>query len=202
LRRRYYEETGGAAGAEAVRRAQFDSPERTVHFRVAEHDGHIYLDHADKHWRAVEIGTDGWRIIAFPPVRFRRAAGMLALPLPEREGLEACQTLFASVPIPDDGSWRNAGWPKNPRARASRLRPAHGHWGNPSPPSGWIETSTSKLSCLVHMKKPRRSGAEVGLRNRSSLSELSHDARPADRLPPSSAKGPHATSRLHVRNSL
>ena len=47
LRRRYYEETGTAASAETIRsavdlleaRAQFDAPERTVHVRVAEHDG-------------------------------------------------------------------------------------------------------------------------------------------------------------------
>src|SRR5262249_16845585 len=26
------------------------------------HDGHIYLDLADEHWRAIEIGPDGWRV--------------------------------------------------------------------------------------------------------------------------------------------
>src|SRR5262249_30693244 len=68
LRRRYYEETGSAASAEAIRsavdlleaRAEFDAPERRVHIRVAEHDGRTYLDLADKDWRAVQIGrTDG-----------------------------------------------------------------------------------------------------------------------------------------------
>ena len=39
-------------------RAQFDGPEQTVHVRVAEHDGRIYLDLADEHWRAVEIGPE------------------------------------------------------------------------------------------------------------------------------------------------
>ena len=56
LRRRYYEETGSAASAETIRsaldlleaRAQFDAPERTVHTRVAEHNGDTYLDLADK----------------------------------------------------------------------------------------------------------------------------------------------------------
>jgi hypothetical protein len=55
LRRRYYEATGGALNAQAISseldlleaRAQFDAPERSVHVRVAEHDGHIYLDPAD-----------------------------------------------------------------------------------------------------------------------------------------------------------
>jgi hypothetical protein len=94
LRRRYYEATGSALGAQAMAseldllevRAQFDAPERPVHVRVAEHAGCIYLDLADDHWRAVEIGPDGWRVNGCPLVRFRRPAGMLALPVPEPGG--------------------------------------------------------------------------------------------------------------------
>jgi hypothetical protein len=94
LRRRYYEATGGALNGQAISseldlleaRAQFDAPERSVHVRIAEHEGHIYLDLADEHWRAVEIGPDGWRVNKFPPVRFRRPAGMLPLPVPESGG--------------------------------------------------------------------------------------------------------------------
>src|SRR5262245_852845 len=63
LRRRYYKATGGALGGQAIAseldlleaRAQFDAPERSVHTRIAEHDGRIYLDLADEHWRVVEI---------------------------------------------------------------------------------------------------------------------------------------------------
>jgi hypothetical protein len=92
LRRRYYEATGEGASAGEIRsaldlleaRAQFDAPERAVHIRVAEHAGHIYLDLADEHWRTVEIGPDGWRVIGCPPVRFHRPAGMLPLPVPEQ----------------------------------------------------------------------------------------------------------------------
>jgi hypothetical protein len=69
LRRYYYQATGAAAGAGEIRsaldlfetRAQFDGPARTVYIRLAEHAGHIYLDLADEHWRAVDIGPDGWR---------------------------------------------------------------------------------------------------------------------------------------------
>jgi hypothetical protein len=94
LRRRYYEATGSALGAQTISseldlleaRAQFDAPERSVHVRIAEHDGHIFLDLADEHWRAVEIGPDGWRVNNCPPMRFRRPAGMLPLPVPERGG--------------------------------------------------------------------------------------------------------------------
>jgi hypothetical protein len=94
LRRRYYQATGEAASAAEIRsaldlleaRAQFDASERVVHVRVAEHAGHIYLDLADEHWRAVEIGPDGWHVIGCPPVRFRRPAGMLPLPVPQQGG--------------------------------------------------------------------------------------------------------------------
>ncbi len=94
LRRRYYEATGSALGAQAISseldlleaRAQFDAPERPVHVRIAEQAGHVYLDLADDHWRAVEIGPDGWRVNRCPPVRFRRRAGMLPLPIPEKGG--------------------------------------------------------------------------------------------------------------------
>src|SRR6516165_4438646 len=94
LRRKYYEATGEAPGAGEVNsalnlleaRAQFDGPMRAVHIRVAEHDGRVYLDLADEHWRAVEIDADGWRVVSCPPVRFRRAAGMLPLPVPTEGG--------------------------------------------------------------------------------------------------------------------
>jgi len=105
LRRRYYEETGGAASAETIRsaldlleaRAQFDAPERTVHVRVAEHDGHSYLDLADKDWR-----PDGWQVVASPPVRFRRAAGMLPLPIPQRGGSIEALAAFLNLPAQDE----------------------------------------------------------------------------------------------------
>src|SRR5260370_25451948 len=91
LRRRYYDATGGALGAQAIASqldlleawAQFDAPERSVHVRVAEHSGHIYLDLADDPWRAVQIGPDRWRVNDSPPVRFRPPAGLLPLPLPQ-----------------------------------------------------------------------------------------------------------------------
>jgi hypothetical protein len=110
LRRRYYEETGSAASAETIRsavdlleaRAQFDAPERTVHIRIAEHDGRIYLDLADKDWRAVQIGPDGWQVVTSPPVRFRRAAGMLPLPIPQRSGSIEALAAFLNLPASDE----------------------------------------------------------------------------------------------------
>jgi hypothetical protein len=75
--------------------AQFDGLERAVYMRTAEHAGRIYLDLADEYWRAAEIGPDGWRVIGSPPVRFRRPAGMLSLPVPEPGGsIEALASLL------------------------------------------------------------------------------------------------------------
>src|SRR5215475_8459748 len=111
LRRRYYQATGEAASAAEIRsvldlleaRAQFDGPTLTVHLRIAEHAGHIYLDLADEHWRAVEIGPDGWRVIGCPPMlRFRRPAGMLPLPVPKRGGSIEALRSFLNLPSRND----------------------------------------------------------------------------------------------------
>ena len=94
LRQQYYERTWDAPSPAALNaalnvleaQAQFDGPQRKVSVRLAEQDGLIYLDLADEFWRCVEIGPNGWRIAADPPVRFRRSAGMHPLPLPVRGG--------------------------------------------------------------------------------------------------------------------
>jgi hypothetical protein len=106
LRRCHYETTGTALDAAAIRsaldflevRALFDAPERSVHVRVAEHAGRIYLDLADECWRVVEIAPDGWRVIGSPPVRFRRPAGMLPIPAPERGGSVEALASFLNLP--------------------------------------------------------------------------------------------------------
>ena len=121
LRRKYYESTGEAPSAGEVNsalnlleaRAQFDGPERAVHIRVAEHDGRVYLDLADEHWRAVEIDADGWRVVSCPPVRFRRAAGMLPLPVPAEGGSIEALASFCNISSRSDFvlviSWLLAG---------------------------------------------------------------------------------------------
>jgi hypothetical protein len=106
LRRRIYETTRTAPSAAAIgsaldlleAQAQFDGPERAVHVRLAEHAGHVYLDLADECWRAVEIGPDGWRVIGSPPVRFRRAAGMFPLPVPQPGGSIEALASFLNLP--------------------------------------------------------------------------------------------------------
>jgi hypothetical protein len=110
LRRRHYEATRTAASTAAINsaldlleaQAQFEGPEREVRVRLAEHPGHIYLDLADEYWRAVEIGPDGWRVIGSPPVRFRRAAGMLPLPVPQGGGSIEELASFLNLPSRND----------------------------------------------------------------------------------------------------
>ena len=89
-------------------RARYEAPEREVHLRVARADGKIYLDLADQKWRAVEIDAQGWRIIESPPVRFRRTAGMLALPEPARSG--DINKLRAFLNVDDDGFVLAVAW--------------------------------------------------------------------------------------------
>ena len=67
-------------------KAHYDADERQVHTRVARLDGKLYLDLCDAGWRAIEIDETGWRIVDTPPVRFRRASGVLPLPVPECGG--------------------------------------------------------------------------------------------------------------------
>jgi len=110
LRQQYYERTWDAPPASALSaalnvleaQAQFDAPSRAVAVRVAEQDGLIYLDLADEFWRIVEIGRGGWRIADHVPVRFRRAAGMLALPLPVRGGSIAELRHYLNLTDEDD----------------------------------------------------------------------------------------------------
>ena len=94
LRKLFHDETDKAPNAAAIAdalavleaKAVFDGPEHSVYLRTAEHDGHIYLDLVDADWKAVEVDAAGWRIVADPPVRFRRAKAMLQLPAPTEGG--------------------------------------------------------------------------------------------------------------------
>jgi hypothetical protein len=111
LLRRFFEATGGAPSSEALQsalnvteaKAHFDAPERQVHVRVGELDGKLYLDLGDPTWRAVEIDAAGWRVTNTPPVRFRRAAGMQPLPLPQPDG--SIQTLRSFLNVRSDAEF-------------------------------------------------------------------------------------------------
>jgi hypothetical protein len=59
---------------------------REVNLRSAEHQGKIYLDLGSPDWSAAEIDSQGWRIVAEPPVRLYRPDSLLALPKPIEGG--------------------------------------------------------------------------------------------------------------------
>jgi hypothetical protein len=90
LRLLYYRATGKPPGSQAVQDAiellagiaLFDRSQRPVFTRVAELDGAIWLDLANADWEAVKVTPAGWRVVANPPVAFRRPAGMAPLPQP------------------------------------------------------------------------------------------------------------------------
>jgi hypothetical protein len=77
--------------------ARFTGPELPVGLRVAGHEGKIYLDLVDPLWRAVEIDSEGWRVVDHPPVRFRRAPTMQPLPEPVSGGSIDELRQFANV---------------------------------------------------------------------------------------------------------
>ena len=148
LSQRFFEDTGGAPGSEALHaalnaleaKARFKGPEREVFIRVGELDGRVYLDLCDTLWRAVEIDAQGWRIVDRPLVRFCRTKTMRPLPAPERGGsIESLRPLL-NISGDEDGdddfvltvSWelaclRAALIPSAPSAasRGRRSRPAH-----------------------------------------------------------------------------
>ena len=112
LRRAYWQKTGRAASAQALQdalgvltaRGQFDGPEQVVEVRLAHRGEAIYLDLGDREWRAVEVTSAGWSVVADPPVRFRRPKGLLALPEPTHGGsLDAFREL---VNLSDENQWR------------------------------------------------------------------------------------------------
>ena len=107
----FFEATNKAANSEAQQSAlgvveaiaQFAAVERAVHVRVAGLEGKLYLDLCDPVWRAVEIDAAGWRVIDRAPTRFRRAAGMRPLPVPERGG--AISDLRPFLNVASDGDF-------------------------------------------------------------------------------------------------
>jgi phage/plasmid primase-like uncharacterized protein len=90
----YRQETGTVASSEALSNAigaleaeaHYDGEERKIFIRIGGHEGKIYIDLGDPTWRAIEVDTEGWRIVSELPVRFRRSDGAGVLPEPVRGG--------------------------------------------------------------------------------------------------------------------
>lgn len=111
MAKHFFDETGKAINSEALTtagsllaaKAQFEGQQHLVHVRVAECDGNIYVDLCNDNWQVVQVTPQGWRIIADPPIRFRRSRGMLALPAPEPGGTIDQLRGFLNL---DESAWR------------------------------------------------------------------------------------------------
>lgn len=116
LRHLYREGEGRSCQAQAVTdavnelegAALFDGPEIEVHVRLAEQDGVIYVDLGRPDWSAVEVDAGGWRIVASPPVRFRRPKALLALPEPLAGG--KVDDLWVFINVEDEDRPLILGW--------------------------------------------------------------------------------------------
>jgi hypothetical protein len=105
----YKRNTGKAANTGSIEEAVvfFDGEalcgeELAVHTRLAMHGEAIYLDLCNERWEAVEITAEGWRVVAEPPVKFRRTRGLLPLPTPTRGGSVSDLRPFVNVANDDD----------------------------------------------------------------------------------------------------
>jgi hypothetical protein len=110
LRKRYFEDKGGAPKAQAVKdavetisaRAMFGGPEKPVFLRIAGHDGAVYVDLCDDAWEAVEITAEGYTVMAKPPVKFVRKSNSAPLPYPVAEGSIEDLRSFLNVETDED----------------------------------------------------------------------------------------------------
>lgn len=108
----FYKKTGKAPGAQAQSdafgvlesKAQFDGEEHQVYLRVGGSNGNIYIDLTNDLWEAIEISSEGWKVIKQSPIKFIRSRGMTALPTPVSGG--SLDLLRQFVNVRDEGSWK------------------------------------------------------------------------------------------------
>jgi hypothetical protein len=111
LAMRFFDEEGKAMNSDALSaainlieaKALFEGETHTVHVRLAEAEGNIYLDLCNDAWQFVEITPRGWQLVDESPIRFRRSRGMLPLPTPQPGGSIEQLRPFLNV---NDESWR------------------------------------------------------------------------------------------------
>jgi hypothetical protein len=90
IKHQYYCLTNKSAGSEATQQAIdtlqaiaiHEGAKQEVYLRIAELNNRIYIDLGSDTWQSIEVSSDGWRIISDAPVRFRRHADLLPLPIP------------------------------------------------------------------------------------------------------------------------
>lgn len=107
---RFFEETGGAIGGQAIEdgirileaRAVNDGPEFIPATRVGRESDRLYLDLGDKTWRAIEIDARGWRVVKNPPIKLVRSVAMRPLPEPIAGG--TIEELYQFLNVRDEAS--------------------------------------------------------------------------------------------------
>lgn len=67
-------------------KARFEGEEHRLQNRVAFREDAIWYDLADRDWRAVRVTSAGWKIVAEPPILFRRYSHQRPQPEPVRGG--------------------------------------------------------------------------------------------------------------------
>jgi hypothetical protein len=66
--------------------ALFEGETISLSNRVAQKDNTFWYDLCDKQWRAIQIGSAGWKLIDSPPILFRRYKHQKTQVVPETEG--------------------------------------------------------------------------------------------------------------------
>ena len=110
LTRKFYLEENKPPSTQALQealgvcdaRAQFDGPVYEVGVRLMGDERNVFLDLANDAWQAIEINPSTWRPTSTPPVKFRRARGMAALPNPVMGNISELRRF---VNAPDDQNW-------------------------------------------------------------------------------------------------
>ncbi len=160
LHRLCYERHGKVPGSQAVQdaistlsgTAIHEGAEQPIAVRVAAHQGAIWLDLGNERWEAVEVTAGGWRMVADPPVRFRRPAGLRALPAPQPGGSLAQLRGFCNVDADD--------WPLVLGFLVAALRPA-----GPYPVLNLLGAQGSAKTTTAKVFRNLVDPAKVGLRS-------------------------------------
>lgn len=94
ITKQYHDSTRKIPNAEAMNQAlgllealaAFEGEVRKLHLRVAELEGDVYYDLADKEWRVIRVNEEGCEILESPPILFTRNKNTKAQVTPELEG--------------------------------------------------------------------------------------------------------------------
>lgn len=109
----YRQATGKTIGEQALKEVLSELEGRAIHdknsklekvfIRCGEKDGKIYIDLCNEKWQAVEISSEGWKILNSSdiPVRFERTQHALPLPNPHSVETGDIDLLWGIVNIPE-----------------------------------------------------------------------------------------------------